>query len=33
MVERALEQSAEVLVVRRHPDLGPIGGIGAVLRF
>lgn len=33
MVERALEQSADVLVVRRHPDLGPIGGIGAVLRF
>ena len=33
MVERALEQSAEVVVVRRHPDLGPIGGIGAVLRF
>lgn len=33
MVERALEQSAEVVLVRRHPDLGPIGGIGAVLRF
>ncbi|MEX2193784.1 MAG: Vms1/Ankzf1 family peptidyl-tRNA hydrolase [Thermoleophilaceae bacterium] len=33
MVERALEQSAEVLVIRRHPDLGPHGGVGAVLRF
>lgn len=33
MVERALEQSAQVLVVRRHPDLGPIGHVGAVLRF
>ena len=33
MVERALEQSADVLVVRRHPDLGPHGHVGAVLRF
>jgi hypothetical protein len=33
MVERALEQSADVLVVRRHPDLGPLGHVGAVLRF
>jgi len=32
-VERALAQSAEVLVVRRHEDLGAAGGIGAVLRF
>lgn len=31
--ERALQQSAEVLVVRRHEDLGPLGRIGAVLRF
>jgi hypothetical protein len=33
MVERALGQSARVLVVRRHPDLGPHGGFGALLRF
>lgn len=33
MVERALEQSADVLVIRRHPDLGPYGHVGAVLRF
>jgi peptide chain release factor subunit 1 len=32
-MERAIEQSAEVLFVRHHPDLGPHGGIGAVLRF
>lgn len=32
-VEKALEQSAEVLVLRHHPDLGPLGGIAAVLRF
>ena len=32
-LEKAMEQSADVLVVRHHPDLGPHGGIGAVLRF
>lgn len=32
-VEKALEQAAEVLVLRHHPDLGPLGGIAAVLRF
>jgi peptide subunit release factor 1 (eRF1) len=32
-IERAVEQSAGVLVVRRHPDLGAHGGIGALLRF
>ncbi|MCW3063471.1 MAG: hypothetical protein JWN32_643 [Solirubrobacterales bacterium] len=29
----ALGQSARVLVVRHHPDLGPLGRIGALLRF
>jgi hypothetical protein len=33
VVEAALEQGAEVLVVRRYADLGRFGGIGAVLRF
>jgi hypothetical protein len=32
-IEKALEQSAEVLRVTRHDDLGPLGGIGAVLRY
>jgi peptide chain release factor subunit 1 len=32
-VEAALLQSAEALVVRHHEDLGPLGNIGAVLRF
>jgi peptide chain release factor subunit 1 len=32
-IERALEQSAEVIGVRHHDDLGPLGGIGAVLRY
>ena len=32
-MERALEQSAEVVVVRRHPDLQAQGSVGAVLRF
>jgi peptide chain release factor subunit 1 len=31
--EAALGQSATVVAVRHHPDLGPVGGIGAVLRF
>jgi peptide chain release factor subunit 1 len=29
----AFGQSADVLVVRHHPDLGPLGRIGAILRF
>jgi peptide chain release factor subunit 1 len=32
-VELALVQSADVLVIRHHEDLGPLGGIGAILRF
>jgi peptide subunit release factor 1 (eRF1) len=32
-IEKAIEQSAEVLVLRDQPDLGPHGGIAAVLRF
>lgn len=32
-IEKALEQSAQAMVVRHHDDLGPLGGIGAVLRF
>lgn len=32
-IEMALEQSAVVLRVSRHEDLGPLGGIGAVLRY
>jgi peptide chain release factor subunit 1 len=32
-VEKALDQSARVLRVSHHPDLGPLGGIGAVLRY
>jgi peptide chain release factor subunit 1 len=32
-IERALKQSAEVIGVRHHDDLGPLGGIGAVLRY
>jgi peptide chain release factor subunit 1 len=32
-IERAIEQSAEILGIRHHDDLGPLGGIGAVLRF
>jgi peptide subunit release factor 1 (eRF1) len=32
-VESAVSQSAEVIVVRRYDDLGPLGSIGAVLRF
>ena len=32
-IERAIEQSAEVMGVRHHDDLGPLGGIGAVLRY
>jgi peptide subunit release factor 1 (eRF1) len=32
-MEKAIEQAAEVLVVRHHDNLGPLGGIGAVLRY
>ena len=32
-IEKAVEQSAQTLVVRHHDDLVPLGGIGAVLRF
>jgi peptide chain release factor subunit 1 len=33
VIEAALAQDAEVMVVRHHPDLGPFRGIGALLRF
>jgi peptide subunit release factor 1 (eRF1) len=33
VVEAALMQDAEVIVVRHHPDLGPFQGIAALLRF
>ncbi len=33
MIEAALTQDAEVLGVRHYPDLGPFGGVGALLRF
>jgi stalled ribosome rescue protein Dom34 len=32
-VEAALAQGAEVMVIRQYPDLGPLQGIGALLRF
>ena len=32
-IEAALAQGADVLVVRHYPDLGPLQGIGALLRF
>jgi peptide subunit release factor 1 (eRF1) len=32
-IERTIEQSAKVIKVRHHDDLGPLGGIGAVLRY
>jgi peptide chain release factor subunit 1 len=32
-IEKAIEQSAKVLQVSHHDDLGPLGGIGAVLRY
>jgi peptide subunit release factor 1 (eRF1) len=32
-IQAALAQSAEVLLVRDNPDLGPLGSIGAILRF
>ena len=32
-IEKAIEQSSNVIKVRHHDDLGPLGGIGAVLRY
>lgn len=32
-IEKTMEQAADVLVIRRYPDLGAHGGIGALLRF
>jgi peptide chain release factor subunit 1 len=32
-IEAALAQGAGVMVIRHHPDLGPLQGIGAILRF
>jgi peptide chain release factor subunit 1 len=32
-IEKAIEQSANAMVVRHHTDLETLGGIGAVLRF
>ena len=32
-IEKAIEQSANAMVVRHHDDLVPLGGIGALLRF
>jgi peptide chain release factor subunit 1 len=32
-IDKAIEQSAKVIKVRHHDDLGPLGGIGAVLRY
>jgi len=32
-IEKAIEQSAKVIKVRSYDDLGPLGGIGAVLRY
>jgi peptide chain release factor subunit 1 len=32
-IEKAIEQSAKVIKVGHHDDLGPLGGIGAVLRY
>ena len=33
VIEAALSQGAEVMIVRNYPDLGPLRGIGALLRF
>ena len=33
VIEAALGQDAEVMIVRHYPDLGPFQGIGAILRF
>ena len=32
-IEKAIEQSADVIGIRHHDDLGPLGGIGAILRL
>ena len=32
-IEKAIEQTAKVIKVRYHDDLGPLGGVGAVLRY
>ncbi|MBV9603911.1 MAG: hypothetical protein JO027_02320 [Solirubrobacterales bacterium] len=32
-IEATLAQGGDVMVVRHHPDLGPLQGIGAILRF
>lgn len=32
-VEKAIEQSASVMVIRSAPDLGPHGGVAALLRY
>jgi len=32
-IERTLEQAAEVVFVRHHPDMQAVGSIGAVLRY
>jgi hypothetical protein len=32
-IESALAQGADVFVVHHYPDLGPLQGIGALLRF
>ncbi|HEY4828529.1 MAG TPA: Vms1/Ankzf1 family peptidyl-tRNA hydrolase [Solirubrobacteraceae bacterium] len=32
-IEAALAQDADVMIVRHYPDLGPLGGVGALLRF
>jgi peptide subunit release factor 1 (eRF1) len=32
-LESALEQDAEIVIVHHHPDLGPLEGMAAILRF
>jgi peptide chain release factor subunit 1 len=32
-IEATLAQGGDVMIVRHHPDLGPLQGIGAILRF
>jgi hypothetical protein len=32
-VRSAIAQDAEILVLRERPELGPLGGIAATLRF
>jgi peptide chain release factor subunit 1 len=33
VIEKALDSGADVLVIRHHDDLGPLGGIAALLRY